>query len=685
MNLAERIRNTVLEEHKRSKDLKFPMFPIKVGNKEIPQPHLMQRRVVQLLLDQKCIGNWSDMGTGKTLAGVLAAYSVKSKLTVICCPNSVKEEWQTHILGVFPKATILTDIYKVKIDPDQTTFLILNYEQFQQPWSKRAVDQLVKTYQVDLLIFDEIHLTKQRDENISKRRAVLLHFRTKAGKKNPNLYVIGQTGTPCINETMKEPTSQLELITGKDYSDLPTKRLSVSSVFRIRQSMMNVGIRQSRLDNNHIFDPNVDQINCSLRTEDVFDVRDSLLKIDRILLEEKIPSILKNIDHKSKVIIYLHYVHKLVTFLQDEIEAAGYKVDTYTGIDNAETRSQVKKNFIDGDTEVLIASSPISVGVDGLQKVCHKIILGILPWTAAEYKQLVCRLERQGQKNDVEVYIPQAFIELEGKHWSIDEIRWDRILNKRSISDMLVDGVIPDGSQVSIAQVQASALKWLDRVASGKIHDHPRQDIEIEFVGQDKERSNNFGELHQMHVRLNKMHSAKANDVMKEQEYFEKYHTLCDGLAKEWEVVPREVLASWCSDGDVIGDFGCGGKCHVAKLLPNNTVYSFDHNSLEDDGVICCDMSNVPLKDEQLDVVIFSLSLMGCNHKDYLTEAHRCLKKGGKVYIADLTARHTTKSLVPDLKEVGFGNIQETRKWKFTFLRGNKSEKSCKKLTEKDN
>jgi ribosomal RNA-processing protein 8 len=58
------------------------------------------------------------------------------------------------------------------------------------------------------------------------------------------------------------------------------------------------------------------------------------------------------------------------------------------------------------------------------------------------------------------------------------------------------------------------------------------------------------------------------------------------------------------------------------------------------DKVTACDMKKVPLADEALDVAVFSLSLMGKNWSEYITEAKRCLVTNGILIIAE-----TTKSL----------------------------------------
>lgn len=670
-----------LDLYNKARSLSFPMFPIQVditdrdgkvvATKKILEPHLMQRIIVSKLLENRCFANWSDMGTGKTLAAVMCAHAVNAKLTIIICPNSVKEEWESHIKAMFSDCIIINSIKDAKPKRGRRVFVVVNYEQFQQSWSKEATDRLT-TQKVDFLVLDEIHLVKQRDENLSERRAILLDMRANLEKKNPKLYVLGQTGTPCINDSLREPISLLSLISGELYDDIPTI-MSIPNVFRVRQAMILNGIRcpSSQKENA----PQITHINCNHRLDDILEARSSLLQLDRILLQEKLPYILANLKKGEKTIIYLHLIDKLTDMLQVALRQAGYIVDVYTGIESAITRSSVKRDFIHGNTDVLIASSPINTGVDGLQKVCRKMIIPILPWTAAEYKQLKARIERFGQLSPtVDILIPLAFIEHEGDRWSLDETRWNRILFKQSLGDVLTDGDIPPEAMLSLERVKKACIKWLNRIEAGRIHDRERPKIAVEFEGERLPTNHNFAELHQMNARFNRMHSKKAAGLLQDRQLFEKYHDLYAQESFNWTVHPREIIASWCVDPEeVIGDFGCGDVAHLADLLPNNEVHSFDHNSRDDDRIFCCDIADVPLEDGQLDVAIFSLSLMGCNYKEYLQEAHRCLRPGGKIYIADLTEHKLVQTLKADLEAIGFTVTEQFRRWKFSFLKGSKN------------
>ena len=81
---------------------------------------------------------------------------------------------------------------------------------------------------------------------------------------------------------------------------------------------------------------------------------------------------------------------------------------------------------------------------------------------------------------------------------------------------------------------------------------------------------------------------------------------------------------------------GCG-EARLARSLPN-TVHSFDLVAANDQ-VTASDIAHVPLTDSSVDVVVFCLSLMGTNLKDFIFEASRILKVGGTLKIAELESR----------------------------------------------
>ena len=113
----------------------------------------------------------------------------------------------------------------------------------------------------------------------------------------------------------------------------------------------------------------------------------------------------------------------------------------------------------------------------------------------------------------------------------------------------------------------------------------------------------------------------------------------------------------------VIADFGCG-EARLARALAASCkkIYSFDLVAIND-LVTVCDFAKTPLECESSDVVVFCLSLMGTNLRDYLKEANRVLKIGGVLKIAEVESRFhgemTIDNFVPTVEKFGF-----TLKWK---------------------
>jgi len=104
-------------------------------------------------------------------------------------------------------------------------------------------------------------------------------------------------------------------------------------------------------------------------------------------------------------------------------------VGLFTGIEDTKERDSAKQKFIARKIDILIGTAPIGTGVDGLQYVCDRLIIASLPWTHAEYEQLVGRIYRQKSAfTKVEVIIPQVILDHQGDIWSWDrQYRWSRI------------------------------------------------------------------------------------------------------------------------------------------------------------------------------------------------------------------------------------------------------------------
>lgn len=686
---AEQVRTKFLDEYRQAKDLAIPPgYAFRIDGKPA-LPNLMQRHFAVRVRERKRVGNWSGTGAGKTLAAVLATRVVGSKLTVICCPNSVVEGWRRTIRDIFPDSiaaakTFAPDWATTAEDEigfggaanhDTHCYLILNYEAFQQPDSAERLRALVEGEAIDFVIVDEIHYAKQRSEDISQRRRLVAALTTHAAERNADLHVLGMSATPVINN-LQEGKSMIELVTGLAHDELDT-RPTVSNCMALHQRLVTLGIRwmpeyQLGCEQHEI------EVDCGPSLDEIRALggKGTPLALEQILTRARLPVIRAHIERKT--LIYTHYVQGIDRLLRDALVADGWKVGFYTGEDKSGL-----DGFLEGDVDVLIGSSAIGTGVDGLQRVCNRLIVNVLPWTAAEFEQLRGRIYRQGQKREnVTMIIPLTYAEVHGERWSWCESKMQRLHFKKSIADAAVDGVVPEGHLRTSAQAYQDVMAWLERLDSGEVEVITRPPIVVPLPDTDpadvKRRGRRYGDFSTMNRAWNHGRSeATHTRLQANTEEWAQYHTLYREARKDWAVVPYEEMIRWCMQrsGYVIGDFGCGEAKLAEAVSDRHTVHSFDHVAVNE-NVVACDMAHVPLDDETLDVAIFSLSLMGENFVDYLREAYRTLKLDGQLHVLEATQRFADRQrFAKALEELGFAIVSVEDKWKFTHIRAIKTER----------
>jgi hypothetical protein len=362
-----------------------------------------------------------------------------------------------------------------------------------------------------------------------------------------------------------------------------------------------------------------------------------VLELEQVLTRLRTPTILENLTPGEKTLVYTHYVDGIAGALRESIERSGYRAGILTG----ETDDTHLKEFLnpEGSVDVLVASSRIGTGVNGLQYVCNKLIINSLPWTNAEYEQLIGRLYRQGSRFDkVRVVIPVTFAMVSGERWSYCESKLHRLEYKKSIADAAVDGVVPEGNLRTSAQAQQDIMNWLSRLETGKVMEVQRPVIKIPLSGEPSEvarRISRYGDF----AKVNNRWYASASDatharLASNSEEWAHYHTMYRDLRESWPVVPFKEEIRWLSEreGLVVGDFGCGEALIAAAVSERHQVHGFDHVAINE-NVVACDISRVPLEDGVLDIAIFCLSLMGANFTDYLREARRCLRLDGWLHL----------------------------------------------------
>src|SRR5215216_5151115 len=323
---------------------------------------------------------------------------------------------------------------------------------------------------------------------------------TAVRKKNSDVKVLGLSATPIVNNLM-EGRSLLELITGKLYDDVAI-RPTIPNAVTLYEKLSTISIRE------------LPQYNIDVRTDDIevnaekpqnFSIKylkSNPLAIEQFLTDARVPEIVKRID--GQTIIYTEYVTNVIEKLSKAVENAGYSYALYTGSDHSGL-----KRFLEEKVKVLIASRPISVGIDGLQHICNRLIINTLPWTNAQYQQLLGRLVRKGQIRDVvHVYIVKANV----SGYPYDELKWSRIQFKRTLADCAVDGRLPEKNLVTPQQAAMEAVKWLERLERGEISTVVRQDLNVELTPiQIEHRITKYGDFSRLNKKFNSENSITTN------------------------------------------------------------------------------------------------------------------------------------------------------------------------------
>jgi Hypothetical methyltransferase/Probable Zinc-ribbon domain/Type III restriction enzyme, res subunit len=671
---GRQVRDQFLDEYNQAKNMTIPAgWVFRIDGKVTP-PNLMQRLAAVRLRSQKRMLNLSLTGTGKTIGGILSSRVIDAHLTIIICPLDTITNWHGEIKQVFPdsKVTIKSfNPYWLDIENGHH-YIILNHEMFQQPTTAANIRELLDRNQVDLIIVDEIHRCKQRSDDPSKRRQMVLALITNAAENNPDLHVLGMSATPVINN-LKEGKSLVELVSGIERSDLGEKA-TINNCMRLHQAFVTLGIRsrvKPKININRVTRP----VDCTHLVDEIREEGTSILKMEQILTRARIPAILQEL--RPKTIVYTHYVEGIVDQLKEAIEAEGWTVGFHMGGDKSG-----RNNFIDGSIDVLIASSAMATGVDGFQRVCDRLILNIPPWTSAELEQLEGRLNRQGQIHDtLTILMPVTYGIDDGERWSWDEGRLARLQNKQTVADAAVDGVMPEGQLRTESQAFRDLRKWMERLKTGEQKSVTRPKIFVPLPDSDpidvRRRNAQYGDFSRMNARWNNSYSNTTYKRLQDNpEEWMQYHSLYQDARKTWSVIPYEDSIKWLKKRSdlVVGDFGCGEALIAKALVDKHTVYSFDFIAIND-SVIECDITRVPLEDGCLDVAMFNLSLMGLNISDYIREAARTLKLDGQLWIYE-AASHITdlQEFTNNLELAGFRIIENIEVWKFQYIRAIKSE-----------
>lgn len=90
---------------------------------------------------------------------------------------------------------------------------------------------------------------------------------------------------------------------------------------------------------------------------------------------------------------------KLASIVGEPIRCA-----RFTGQESAKEKAESMRRFVAGEVPVLMMSNRAGAGIDGLQKVCHTVVVGELDWSPKVHDQFIGRADRDGQEVPVTAY-----------------------------------------------------------------------------------------------------------------------------------------------------------------------------------------------------------------------------------------------------------------------------------------
>ena len=159
-------------------------------------------------------------------------------------------------------------------------------------------------------------------------------------------------------------------------------------------------------------------------------------------------------------------------------------------------------------------------------------------------------------------------------------------------------------------------------------------------------------EISQLHQRYKTLNSRNLNIEFNDNlGLWDNYHKISEENEKSFpeEEIPRNCIIAELNKiktkrEKIVVDMGCG-KGQINDHFKNDNRFRFinyDHIS-SNNQIISCDISELPLEDDSVDICILSLAMWGSNCDTYINEANRVLESNGQLYIIEPTKRWSHK------------------------------------------
>jgi len=398
-----------------------------------------------------------EPGLGKTITAIAYANKIEARSVLVICPATIRFQWKDRIeqwTQIRPYRVYVIRSGKHGVIPPAPTTAVWNVLSYELSHNRSIYEALIQR-QWDLIILDEPHFLKSGSAR--RTQAIFGGGRFKKGIFEVCKHALGLTGTPMLNRPRElytiirafcwdaidfmsydrfcatyNPTPSMQIKTKYGYKAVPDfKRSTTRRLYelqaRLRYHFMVRHVKRGpRGVMNQLQMPVYDLIRVE-KTDVIKQALqvESLLQIDLNMLDAYSGEILGHIAAARQqmglamapqVADYVATLiesgeQKLVLFgwhtavlddLQLRLRKFGVlRIDGSTPINQ---RPQITKQFIEDDSIHILLGNALSLGIgtDGLQMVCNHALIVEPDWTPATNIQCFDRLDRGGQKRQVQ-------------------------------------------------------------------------------------------------------------------------------------------------------------------------------------------------------------------------------------------------------------------------------------------
>lgn len=440
-------------------------------------PRLYQKTAAALALTNHGLLVGDELGLGKTVTALALLSDPKTLPALVVCPTHLPQQWKRECNRFLPRLQVAIPTKGSFYDIGKPDVIILNYHKL-SGWADHLAPY------VTTVIYDEIQELRRTE---SQKYAAARHI------SNNSNWRLGLSATPiynyggefynvmnCVSPGMLGKREEFMREWCLGWMDERKARIADPKAFgtylrdtgrMVVRTKKEVGRELPAL--NRIIQE-VETSSDALET-----IEKSAVELAKFIMaknqagfemmkaSQEFSNTLRQATGIAKAPYVAEFVEMLARSTQEKIVLFGWHREVYsiwesrlrplgvawfTGSESASKKQQELDRFLASDhCRVLMMSLRSGSGVDGLQNVCSRVVIGELDWAPGALEQCIGRIYRDGQTEPVFVYYLTAFD-------GADPIMVDVLGLKQS----QLDGVVhPEGKIIAKNQIDPDHVKKL--------------------------------------------------------------------------------------------------------------------------------------------------------------------------------------------------------------------------------